>query len=50
MPSNQKLSEEEKWVTRRWMPRGDVDCVNGISEEKEVRLKRFETGVAESPT
>lgn len=50
MPLSQKLSEEENWVTRLWMPHGNVDCVNGISAAKEVGLKRFETGVTEPPT
>lgn len=50
MPLSQKLLEEENWVTRQWMPHGNVDYVNGISAAKEVRLKRFETGVTEPPT
>lgn len=50
MPLSQKLSEEENWVTGRWIPRGNVDCVNRISAAKEVRLKTFETGVTEPPT
>ncbi len=50
VPLSQKLLEKENWVTRQWMPRGNVDCVNGISAAKEVRLKRFKTGVTEPPT